>query len=261
MAVYIDDAQIPASVRNGDRVHTSTWSHLTADTEDELHAFARKLGLRREWYQGPDEHGDLWHYDLTAGKRQQALKLGALPVPAREIVVKARSRPQRTRHIWHTAGKTSRCSSCGLQALGRVQDRAGRWHSVWQSAGIQLISTRTPECGGELPAAASPAQRSRLAAEADQAAHAAFLGGDLGKAADMITLARVLDSSRAAEWNKREAGIRRALRAAESADRVPLADLLNQRLANAGIASDDPQIVAWVRWNRAVRDNQDGARR
>jgi hypothetical protein len=253
VAVYVDDAEIPATVRNGSRVHASTWCHLTADTEEELHAFAKKLGLRRSWYQGPDEHGDLWHYDLTTGKRQRALQLGAQPVSVRQIVEKARSRTRPSRHTWRAAGNTQQCATCHLIAVGRVRDSAGRWHSVWQARDIQVISSKTPECGRALRAA-SPAERARLATEADQAAHAAFLAGDLGKAADMITLARVLDSTRAAEWSQREAGIRRASRASESSDRLPLAELLNQRLATAGIAADDPAIMAWARWNGAVQN-------
>jgi Protein of unknown function (DUF4031) len=51
MAVYVDDAGILAEVRNGSRVHVSRWSHLTADTQEELHEFAARLGLRREWFQ------------------------------------------------------------------------------------------------------------------------------------------------------------------------------------------------------------------
>ena len=48
MAVYVDDMNLPATVQNGPRVsHTSEWSHLFADTEEELHAFAARLGLKR----------------------------------------------------------------------------------------------------------------------------------------------------------------------------------------------------------------------
>ena len=41
MTVYIDDMQRPATVG---RI-TGVWSHLLADTDDELHAFADRLGL------------------------------------------------------------------------------------------------------------------------------------------------------------------------------------------------------------------------
>lgn len=47
--------------------------HLIADTEEELHAFARKLQLRREWAQTDS----LLHYDLTESKRNKAVELGA----------------------------------------------------------------------------------------------------------------------------------------------------------------------------------------
>lgn len=80
MTVYVDNAAIPATVGR----HTSRWSHLTADTKDELHEFAARLGLRRSYFQTcqlnrrctPDicPH---WHYDVTAGKREQALRMGA----------------------------------------------------------------------------------------------------------------------------------------------------------------------------------------
>lgn len=75
MAVYVDDALIPADVPNGPRVHRSRWSHLVADTPRELHDFAtRILGLRRSWFQ---DHWPYPHYDLTEGKRRQALASGA----------------------------------------------------------------------------------------------------------------------------------------------------------------------------------------
>lgn len=47
---------------------------------DELHTFAVKLGLRREWFQ---KHAAMPHYDLTRAKRQQALCLGAIPADRR----------------------------------------------------------------------------------------------------------------------------------------------------------------------------------
>lgn len=55
--------------------------HLTADTEEELHAFAARLGLRRAWFQAKSTTP---HYDLTESKRELALKLGAVFVSARE---------------------------------------------------------------------------------------------------------------------------------------------------------------------------------
>ena len=47
----------------------------------ELHDFAGKLGLRRDWFQPHPSHP---HYDLTARKRDAAMRLGAWFLPARE---------------------------------------------------------------------------------------------------------------------------------------------------------------------------------
>jgi hypothetical protein len=96
MAVYVDDTGIPASVRNGSRVHTSTWCHLTADTQEELHAFAARLGLKRSYFQPGKPIGGkpspFWHYDLTARKRAQAVTLGAVQVGYRDMPSLMRAR-------------------------------------------------------------------------------------------------------------------------------------------------------------------------
>jgi Protein of unknown function (DUF4031) len=92
VSVYVDDIQIPATVQNGPHVsHTSTWSHLIADSRDELHLFAvNRLGLQRRYFQEGRHRGDgeasiLWHYDLTAPKRLEAIRKGALAVSWRDI--------------------------------------------------------------------------------------------------------------------------------------------------------------------------------
>ena len=50
--------------------------HLFGTDLEELHEFAKKLGLRREWYQGKQ----FPHYDLVRTKRAQAILLGAIDV-------------------------------------------------------------------------------------------------------------------------------------------------------------------------------------
>lgn len=50
--------------------------HLFADTLEELHAFAARLGMRCSWFQ--DRPGKLPHYDLTRGRRRVAVHLGAI---------------------------------------------------------------------------------------------------------------------------------------------------------------------------------------
>lgn len=59
----------------------SGFCHLTATSVEELHAFADRLGLRREWFQ---DHRLAPHYDLTIEVRSRAIALGAVVVRARE---------------------------------------------------------------------------------------------------------------------------------------------------------------------------------
>jgi len=57
-------------------------SHLMTDGPiEELHDFAQRLGLRREWFQ---DHAVHPHYDLTPRRRVDAIALGAVFVPAKE---------------------------------------------------------------------------------------------------------------------------------------------------------------------------------
>lgn len=74
MTVYVDDMRRPARVG---RI-SGRWSHLFADTHDELVAFARRLGLRPEWIQHPGTHRE--HFDLVDARRIQALAFGAEPI-------------------------------------------------------------------------------------------------------------------------------------------------------------------------------------
>jgi hypothetical protein len=61
--------------------------HLIADTNEELHAFAAKIGLKRRWFQ---KSSSAPHYDLTAGRRAQAVAAGAVEITRREMVEKCR---------------------------------------------------------------------------------------------------------------------------------------------------------------------------
>lgn len=57
------------------------WSHMSSDTSvEELHEFAKKIGLKRSWFQ--DRR--IPHYDITKGKRFQAIKNGAKELPRNE---------------------------------------------------------------------------------------------------------------------------------------------------------------------------------
>ncbi len=78
MSVYVDDFRVPARVRG----INARWSHLTADTEDELRAFAVVLGLKSSWIQKPGT--DYVHFDVTDSVRAAAVAAGARSVTIRE---------------------------------------------------------------------------------------------------------------------------------------------------------------------------------
>ena len=64
------------------------WSHLFADSQDELHAFGQSIGLRRAWFQPGKPGGKpsrLWHYDVTDAMRARAIAAGAQPIGIREF--------------------------------------------------------------------------------------------------------------------------------------------------------------------------------
>lgn len=82
MAVYVDNAFIQADVLS---IYSSRWCHMTADTTEELKAFAKKIGLRASWIQ--NEGTNIEHFDLTEGKRRQAVKAGALEITWRETAI------------------------------------------------------------------------------------------------------------------------------------------------------------------------------
>lgn len=97
MTVYVDDAFIEATVPNGSARHTSRWCHMTADSTAELVAFAVRLGLRASYLQHPGEWHE--HFDVTAGKRHQAVRLGAKEIGYRQSVTMCRAR-----HVLREAG-------------------------------------------------------------------------------------------------------------------------------------------------------------
>jgi hypothetical protein len=101
MTVYVDSARIPARVGRT----SGRWSHLTADSKEELVAFAQSIGLRRAWFQTckysrscrPAERCDHWHFDVIDSKRGEALAAGAQPMDIRrwQMLVRARKDQRR----------------------------------------------------------------------------------------------------------------------------------------------------------------------
>ena len=86
MTVYVDELRptVPSP-----SWHYRASCHLTADSQEELHAFARDdLALKRHWYQ---DDGKYPHYDLTASRRRVAVRLGATEITAREWIKRVRA--------------------------------------------------------------------------------------------------------------------------------------------------------------------------
>ena len=76
MPVYVDDARISWRGR--------VWSHMVADTAEELHQAAEALGLSRVRAQ---DKGRTLHYDLPEDWRLRAIELGvAEPISRRDLV-------------------------------------------------------------------------------------------------------------------------------------------------------------------------------
>lgn len=75
MPVYVDDARIPWRGRR--------WSHMVADTPEELYAAAQRLGLGPERAQ---TRGRTLHFDLPDEWRERAIASGAArPITWREL--------------------------------------------------------------------------------------------------------------------------------------------------------------------------------
>jgi len=87
MTVYVDDMRTPYK--------GMLMSHMIADTLDELHEMADKIGVSREHFQ--DKPG-LPHYDISQKKKALALKHGAANVPTRVLAMMAFNRRQ-TGHL------------------------------------------------------------------------------------------------------------------------------------------------------------------
>lgn len=69
MTVYIDDMYLYPMGQFG----RLKMSHMVADTEEELHALAGKIGMKRAWFQGD-------HYDVSKAKRTEAIAHGAVEI-------------------------------------------------------------------------------------------------------------------------------------------------------------------------------------
>lgn len=75
MAVYVDDMNASFG--------RLKLSHLIADSDEELHAMADRIGVDRMWWQAP-KGGSGSHYDIALSKKALALQFGAIPITWRQ---------------------------------------------------------------------------------------------------------------------------------------------------------------------------------
>lgn len=99
MAVYVDDMHTSPLGKFG----RMKMSHMMADSLDELHAFAAKIGIKRRWFQGD-------HYDISKTRRALAVHLGAKEITMREMA--AFRAFQRVKEAAATPGKGEQGQQC-----------------------------------------------------------------------------------------------------------------------------------------------------
>jgi Protein of unknown function (DUF4031) len=80
MSVYVDGEQ--------NQFGRMKMCHMVADTLDELHEMAQRIGLKREWFQV--SRNGTPHYDICQSKRTLAVSLGAQEIDRRKMVELAR---------------------------------------------------------------------------------------------------------------------------------------------------------------------------
>ena len=80
MTVYVDQ---PIYARSASKKPRKLYSHMVADTFDELHAFAAKIGVKKHFFhRAKTAH----HYDINSDQFKIAVDNGAKVVDSREIV-------------------------------------------------------------------------------------------------------------------------------------------------------------------------------
>jgi hypothetical protein len=64
---------------------------MVADTLEELHAMADKIGVQRKWVQHADRGQGWVHYDISMSARVKAVAHGAVEITVRELGMKCAS--------------------------------------------------------------------------------------------------------------------------------------------------------------------------
>ena len=85
MAVYVYKLRDRSRPLMGRTAPPHPWFGLAADADDELHAFAARLGIRRDSGTAVGSQELVTrHYTLTEGERDRAVVLGAQVIKTRE---------------------------------------------------------------------------------------------------------------------------------------------------------------------------------
>jgi len=79
MTVYVDDMHLTALGQFG----RMKMCHMLADTDEELHAMAARIGVQRRWWQSPDRCSGS-HYDIAMCKRALAVAADAVEITMRQ---------------------------------------------------------------------------------------------------------------------------------------------------------------------------------
>ncbi len=85
MPCYVDQIQ---KWPGGGRTFRDGSCHLIADTLDELHAMADRIGMKRAWFQPAPASAP--HYDLVPSRRAKAVALGAIELNRADFVAVVR---------------------------------------------------------------------------------------------------------------------------------------------------------------------------
>lgn len=92
MAVYCDDMYLYPMGQFQRGPYTYKMSHMIADTDEELHEMARKIGVEREHFQKEGTYKR--HYDIAMSKRALAIKNGAISIRMSELGFLIRNRKE-----------------------------------------------------------------------------------------------------------------------------------------------------------------------
>jgi hypothetical protein len=97
MAVYVDTMRA--------KFKRMVMCHMIADSLEELHAMAEKIGMKREWFQDTR-----WpHYDVSLSRKKLAIQYGAKEINRRELMDWMKRKMEE-----RNEGQKGKAGDCGL---------------------------------------------------------------------------------------------------------------------------------------------------